>query len=97
MNAVRGEVPLVWGERTHCLCLTLGALAEIETALGCTSLDELQIRFRQLSTSELVTILKILLVAGGTAPDTVTRQWLNQIPPNLASQAVAEAFHAALG
>ena len=97
MNTLRGEVALMLGDETYTLCLTLGALAQIETLLGCKSLDELQLRFRQLSSAELIAILKILLIAGGSDPKQITAAWLESIPPNLASQSVADAFDAALG
>lgn len=40
MNPQRGEVALDIGGETRKLCLTLGALAEIEAALGCESLKD---------------------------------------------------------
>ena len=49
MNGARGEVTLCIDGCEHTLCLTLGALAEIETAFGCSSLSELQARMRRLS------------------------------------------------
>lgn len=97
MNTLRGEVPLKLSDGTYTLCLTLGALAQIESLLGCQSLDELRVRFRNLSSSELIAIVKILLIAGGTDPNQVTASWVESIPPNLASQSVADAFDAALG
>lgn len=40
-NRARGEARLEIEGRERVLCLTLGALAEIETALGCGSMQDL--------------------------------------------------------
>lgn len=95
MNRVRGEVSLIINGRAHQLCLTLGALAELETAFGCQSLAELQVRLRSLSAAELVCVLAILLKAGG---ETAVAARLSDLPvsPAEAARAVAEAFRAAL-
>ena len=93
MNGARGEVELVVDGRAHTLCLTLGALAEIETALGCDTLAELQVRLKQLSAREIMRVLTALLRGGG-AGDT---ELASQVSPGAAAVAVAEAFRAALG
>ncbi|MEO0550182.1 MAG: GTA-gp10 family protein [Pseudomonadota bacterium] len=96
MNGVRGEVSLVVDGRKHVLCLTLGALAEMETLFGCESMCDLQIRLKRLSASELMSVLCILLRAGGgakCAEDGLARV----VAPADAARAVAEAFRAALG
>ncbi|MEO0608015.1 MAG: GTA-gp10 family protein [Pseudomonadota bacterium] len=91
MNAARGEVVLEIEGEQHVLCLTLGALAELEAAFGCASLSELQTRLLRLSASELCTVLEILLRAAGSTADVVN------VAPGAAARAVAEAFNAALG
>ena len=91
MNRARGEVDLLVDGEVRTLCLTLGALAELETAFGCQSLLELQARLKQLSATELAKVLGILLTAAGSPADT------DRISPGAAARAVAEAFHAALG
>ncbi len=45
VNRQRGEVEAVLDGRTWTLCLTLGALAELEAALGAHDLMELAQRF----------------------------------------------------
>lgn len=91
MNQARGEVEIwVDGDR-RTLCLTLGALAELEAEFGCQSLSDLQARLKQLSATELARVLSILLKAAGSPTET------DGIGPGAAARAVAEAFHAALG
>lgn len=91
MNRARGEVVVVVAGVERKACLTLGALAEIETAFGCTSMAELQVRLKRLSASELMTVLQALLRGGGEEHD------VRDVSPGIAASAVAEAFHAALG
>lgn len=93
-NGVRGEVtaPLAGAERR--LCLTLGALAEIETALGVEGLDGLAERMRRLSARDLTAVLAALLRGGGERElagelDTAA------VDPREAAEAVAKAFAAA--
>ena len=95
MNGARGEVSLIIAGRPYRLCLTLGALAELETAFGCQSLAELQARLRALSAGELARVLAILLKAGG---ETEAANTLSTLPvsPAEAARAVAEAFRDAL-
>lgn len=96
MNGARGEVSLVIAGKACRLCLTLGALAELETAFGCQSLADLQARLRTLSARELSTVLAILLKAGGDGDVAEALPGL-AVSPLDAARAVAEAFHAALG
>lgn len=91
MNPVRGDVSIEIGGDTRALCLTLGALAELEATFGCESLSDLQLRLKRLSAGELGTVLQILLRAGGSLDD------IDSVRPGDAARAVAEAFHAALG
>ena len=91
MNQARGETEIEIVGVHHRLWLTLGALADLETAFGCTSLTELQTRLRQLSAHEMKRVLEILLVGDAAkAP-------LNDVSPGEAARAIGEAFHAALG
>lgn len=94
MNGARGEarVRLAGEERT--LCLTLGALAEIETALGVAGLGGLADRMRMLSARDLTAVLAALLRGGGEtalAGDLAAAA----IDPREAAEAVATAFTAA--
>jgi hypothetical protein len=96
MNGIRGETGIEIDGVTRRLCLTLGALAEIETAFGCKSLGELQARLRVLSAGEMLTVLAALLRGGGEA-DTLEMLPMQTVAPGAAARAIGEAFHAALG
>ncbi len=58
-NRIRGEVAARLGGRDYTLCLTLGALAELETALGAGDLMALAERFEagRLSASEALAVI----------------------------------------
>jgi hypothetical protein len=60
-NRARGEVELNCGDRRLTLCLTLGALAEIETALG----GDMSAGMARLKAADLTAILRALLKGGG--------------------------------
>lgn len=93
-NGVRGEVVarLAGAERT--LCLTLGALAEIETGLGVAGMAALAERMRSLSARDLMVVLAALLRGGGEVAlaDGLARA---PVDPREAAGAVAKAFAAA--
>lgn len=95
MNAARGETSLRVGGAPKRLCLTLGALAEIEAALGCTRISELEARMRALSAADLMRVLTALLRGAGEydAADAVAGA---DIAPGEAARAVAEAFRLGL-
>lgn len=94
MNRARGETALETGERTYRLCLTLGALAEIETALGSDSLGDLDVRLRRLKTSDVIAVLAALMRGGGEAVSDSDVASLAVSPAN-AVAAIARAFTAA--
>jgi len=96
MNGARGEVSLDVAGQKRVLCLTLGALAEIESAFGCASLADLQARMRRLSAAELLQLVSILMTGGGeqVEPDVLARL---KIQPAAAAAAVAEAVRAGVG
>lgn len=96
MNGARGEVSLDVAGHKRVLCLTLGALAEIESAFGCASLADLQARMRRLSAAELLKLVSILIKGGGEQVDPDALAQLN-IQPAAAAVAVAEAFRAGVG
>ncbi len=58
-NARRGEIGAVIDGREHVLCLTLGALAELEAAFGASDLMNLSERFGsgRLSARDLIRIV----------------------------------------
>ncbi len=95
MNGARGEVMLVVDGAPRRLCLTLGALAEIEAAFGCTRISELEARLRATSAADLMVVLAALLRGGGEAA-AAARVTEAEIVPGEAVRAVADAFRLAL-
>ena len=93
MNAVRGEVNLALDGKQRRLCLTLGALAEMETAFACGRIGELEARLRQASAADLKIVLGALLRGGG---ETVTDAQIERASPGAATAAIAEAFRRGL-
>lgn len=93
-NGVRGEVVVPLAGAPRRLCLTLGALAQIETGLGVTGIEALASRMTALSARDLMIVLAALLHGGGEA---ALAEGLEQaaIPPREAAEAVARAFEAA--
>ena len=90
-NGARGEVVATLAGAERRLCLTLGALAEMETALDCDGLAALAERMRALSARDLTAVLTALLRGGGE--DALAGQ-LAEAPmdPREAAEAVAKAF-----
>ena len=95
MNAARGETVLTVGGRGRRVCLTLGALAEIESALGCRTMAELELRMRGLSAGDLMIVIAALLRGGGEG-ETAARIGELDVAPGAAARAVAEAFRLGL-
>ena len=93
INAARGEVGAVLAGVERRLCLTLGALAEIETGLGVQGLAELVARMRILSAADLTVVLAALLRGGGEG-DLARALAEAQVDPREAAAAVAKAFAA---
>ena len=93
-NGARGEVVAVLAGTERRLCLTLGALAEIETGLGLEGLFGLAERMRALSARDLAVVLAALLRGGGerALADELDRA---DVDPREAAEAVAKAFAAA--
>lgn len=94
VNKARGEVLLEIGGRPRRLCLTLGALAELEAAFDVGSLAELGERLAQLTASDLLTVLSALTAGGGEAMSTAELASAS-IDVKAAAEAVAKAFRAA--
>lgn len=94
MNGVRGEVSARLAGKDRRLCLTLGALAEIETGLGIEGLDRLAERMRGLSACDLIVVLAALLRGGG---EVALADGIREvaIDPRDAAEAVARGFAAA--
>jgi hypothetical protein len=93
-NGARGEVVAALAGSERRLCLTLGALAEIETGLELDGLSGLAERVRALSARDLTVVLAALLRGGGerVLADDLDRA---AIDPCEAAEAVAKAFAAA--
>ncbi|MBK3402447.1 gene transfer agent family protein [Methylorubrum populi] len=70
-NRRRGEVPLTLGQERYTLCLTLGALAELEDALKADDLAGLVERFAggRLAARDVIALLGAALRCGGHALD----------------------------
>lgn len=95
-NGARGEVMVLLAGAKRRLCLTLGALAEIETGLGLEGLSGLAERMRALSARDLMMVLGALLRGGG---ERGLAEELDRagVDPREAAEAVARAFAAAAG
>lgn len=93
-NGARGEVVAMLAGAERRLCLTLGALAEIETGLGLEGLSGLAERMRVLSARDLTMVLAALLRGGG---ECALANELDRasVDPREAAEAVAKAFAAA--
>ena len=93
-NGARGEVVARLAGAERRLCLTLGALAEIETSLALEGLSGLAERMRVLSARDLTLVLAALLRGGG---ERVLADELDRagVAPREAAEAVASAFAAA--
>lgn len=94
-NRARGEVLLVVDGRALRLCLTLGALAELEAAFDVVSLAALGERLAHLTAADLITVLAALTRGGGEAVSAAELAGAC-IDPRAAANAVAEAFRVAL-
>ncbi|MFQ5954026.1 MAG: gene transfer agent family protein [Kiloniellales bacterium] len=60
-----GRVELLIGDQPHTLCLTLGALMEIEQGLGIDGLNEIGDRLAKPRAKDLLAIVGALLRGGG--------------------------------
>ena len=93
-NGARGEVVRPLGGAPRRLCLTLGALAELETAFGCDGGEALAARLRAVGARDLLLVLAALLRGGGEA-ECAARLADLPLTPAEAAEAVAAAFAAA--
>ncbi|MFN4185850.1 MAG: GTA-gp10 family protein [Hyphomonas sp.] len=95
MNTARGETKLTVSGRARRVCLTLGALAEIEGALGCRTMAELEARMRALSAADLLIVIAALLRGAGEG-DVAAQIDAADVSPGEVARAVAEAFRLGL-
>ncbi len=86
INGARGEVEAVLAGHPRRLCLTLGALAEMETGLGVSGLEGLGQRLARMQAGDLALVLAALLRGGREADFALS--------PECASISVAEAAEA---
>ncbi len=93
-NGARGEVTLELGDKSYCLCLTMGALAEIETALEASSLTDLDARLKAPRADDLIAILHALFKGGG---EELSLEQVKALPMEVAqvTRAIGAAFNAA--
>jgi hypothetical protein len=93
-NAARGESVLHVDGRPLILCLTLGALARLETAFGVRTMAELEARLRDLSGGDLLVVVSALIMGDG---ESLTPEDLAKchIDPAAAASAIAQAFERA--
>jgi hypothetical protein len=72
-NRRRGEIAAIFDGREHTLCLTLGALAELEERFGADDLVALATRFEsgRLSARDLIRIITCGLRGGGATVSEV--------------------------
>lgn len=94
-NRARGEVTVRIGETEACLCLTLGALAEIQAALDARTLREIAARLSSASPADMLAVLGALLLGGGRADLAAQLQHL-PVSPQQAARWITDAFEAAL-
>jgi hypothetical protein len=94
INAARGEAQLRLQGRDYRLCLTLGALAEIEHALGLGDLSALDARLANPSARDLIRILTALLRGGGEGLNEAEVERL-PLEARAMARAIADAFAAA--
>jgi len=95
-NRARGEVLLEIDGAPRRLCVTLGALAELEAAFDVAAFKGLGERLATLTASDLILVLCALL-AGGGAPMTQAELARARIDPKAAAAAVAAAVKLAFG
>lgn len=93
-NRARGEALIEIDGRPRRLCVTLGALAELEAAFDVASFTELGERLAVLTAADLLTVLAAL-TAGGGEPLSARDLAAAGIDPGQAARAVAEAFRLA--
>jgi hypothetical protein len=91
-NQARGEVMIVIDGAPHILCVTLGALAQLETAFNAPSFAHLGDRLKMLNAHDLLIVLSALLGAEGRS---VAQLAASHIDPKAAAVAVGEAFRLA--
>ncbi len=88
-NPARGEVVVTLAGAPRRLCLTLGALARIEAALGLSDWSQLPDRIATLSAQDLTAVLAALLDGGGESADIAARATVPEAASALAAALAA--------
>ncbi|WP_454714501.1 GTA-gp10 family protein [Caulobacter segnis] len=88
-NPARGEVVVTIAGAPRRLCLTLGALARIEAALGLSDWSQLPDRIATLSAGDLASVLAALLDGGGEPPEIAARATVPEAASALAAALAA--------
>lgn len=91
-QAARGEAVLHIDGRPLILCLTMGALARLETAFGVDSLPALESRLRNLSSRDVLVVISALLHGAAISPAELASC---RIHPDEAIAAITKAFDGA--
>ena len=95
-NTVRGEVAIKGPDGTdYNLCLSMGAMAELEKELGLEDITKIGSRLTKPTSEDLITIILCLLHGGGH--EDITREELRRWPFNVktVTKAMTAAFSAA--
>lgn len=90
-NTARGEVVVTLAGAPRRLCLTLGALARIEAALGLSDWSQLPDRIATLSAGDLAAVLAALLDGGGEPAEIAARATVPEAASALAAALAASA------
>src|SRR5690242_19906258 len=93
LNSVRGEARADISGKPRRLCVTFGALAEIETELGVAHMADLAARLKRLSPQDLSIVVSALLRGAGESDEPL----VNHAEADVAelASAIAAAFREA--
>jgi len=91
VNHIRGEIELSINGKVHILCLTLGALAEIEAGLDLSCSSQLSDRLKKISAKDVLVLLSALLTGGGN-PVSIEQLRILPLDPEVVATAIANAF-----
>ena len=91
MTHPRGDVRIKINGEAKTLRLTLGALADIEEALGGGDFEALQARLKKPRVADIIMILHALLTGGG-APIALEALKASDVDLAEAARAIAKAF-----
>lgn len=72
VNAARGEVSVSLGGASLRLCVTLGALAQLETHFGVRGFAALSQSLTQMGAQDVLTVLRVLSLDEWPAVETLT-------------------------